>query len=158
MTNVWPVSKMSGLAAVRRVVTGRGEDGRSRVLIDGPSPTVIWRSFEAPVDNGGSVDTGAAQFSFAMPTGGTQMLSFDIAPTHGEMVAPGMHASDTLDYLVLTAGELVLVTDEGELPLQAGDVIVNRGVMHGWRNDGDVPARLLIVVVDALPVGAGATV
>lgn len=158
MTNAWPASKMSALPPIRRVITGLGEDGRSRVLIDGPSPSVIWRSFEAPVDNSGTTDAGTPNFSFSMPVGGTQMLHFDIPPTHGKMVAPGMHASNTLDYLVLTAGELVLIMDDGEVLLRSGDVIVTRGVMHGWRNDGTAPARLVVVVVDALPVGAGATV
>ena len=44
----------------RRVVTGLDTNGRSAVLIDDPSQTVIWSTRALPADNGGSVDTGSA--------------------------------------------------------------------------------------------------
>lgn len=45
---------------------------------------------------------------------------------------PSMHATDTLDYLVITAGKLSLDLEEGEVEVAAGDIVVNRGNIHAW--------------------------
>src|SRR5690606_39027912 len=49
--------------AYRRVVTGLGAEGRSRVIIDGPIPrfnamsaALAWRTEATPADNTGSAD------------------------------------------------------------------------------------------------------
>jgi mannose-6-phosphate isomerase-like protein (cupin superfamily) len=42
--------------------------------------------------------------------------------------------------------------------LRAGDCIVDRGVIHGWRNDGAEPAVYASVTIPAQPVGQGRTV
>ena len=69
-----------------------------------------------------------------------------------------LHATDTIDYLVMIAGEVVLALETGEVTLRPGDLIVDRGVIHGWRNDGAVPAVFASVTIPAKPVGAGRTV
>ena len=69
-----------------------------------------------------------------------------------------MHATDTIDYLVVVSGELVLVLETGEVTLRAGDLIVDRGVLHGWRNDSDAPTTYVSVTIPAHPVGKGRTV
>jgi mannose-6-phosphate isomerase-like protein (cupin superfamily) len=53
---------------------------------------------------------------------------------------------------------VVLVLETGEVTLRAGDCIVDRGVIHGWRNDGAVPAVYASVTIPAHPVGQGRTV
>jgi mannose-6-phosphate isomerase-like protein (cupin superfamily) len=52
----------------------------------------------------------------------------------------------------------VLVVETGEVTLRAGDLIVDRGVIHGWRNDGVEPAVYVSVTLPARPVGLGRTV
>jgi quercetin dioxygenase-like cupin family protein len=136
---------------LRRVVTGLDLNGRSTVIIDGPAAPVIWKTDCSPADNGGSVDAGGAQFSLAIPLGGTTFFYTDFAPA-GEGASIGMHASDTLDYAVVVSGELTLLTQTGETTLHAGDVVVDRGVMHAWRNDGPKSCRVLFVFVKAEPV------
>ena len=42
--------------------------------------------------------------------------------------------------------------------LRAGDFIVDRGVIHAWRNDGAVPAVYASVTIPAHPVGQGRTI
>nr|WP_246427034.1 cupin domain-containing protein [Sphingopyxis panaciterrulae] len=69
-----------------------------------------------------------------------------------------MHATNTLDYGILLSGRITLVTETGETKLEPGDLIVDRGVLHGWRNPGPGPAKMLFVNIDAAPVGGGATV
>ncbi|WP_044874023.1 cupin domain-containing protein [Pseudomonas sp. LFM046] len=67
-----------------------------------------------------------------------------------EADAPGFHRSDTIDYGVLVEGQLTLHLDEGEpTVLNAGDVVVQMGTRHAWRNTGNTPARMMFVMVGA---------
>jgi len=50
-----------------------------------------------------------------------------------------MHATDTIDYLIILSGKVTLVLEEGEADLGPGDFVVDRGVVHGWRNPHDEP-------------------
>lgn len=142
-------------ATPRRVVTGLDSAGKSCVLIDGPADQVIWSTAETPADNGGDADRGG-QFTFAMPAGGSKFLVSEIPPSDA-MFAMGMHTTDTIDYIVVLKGEIVLVLETGEVTLVPGDTVVDRGISHGWRNDGTQSAFMAIVMIDAAPVGAGAT-
>lgn len=63
---------------------------------------------------------------------------------------PGMHASQTIDYLVILAGEVDLELDNGVTRrLRAGDVVVQNGTRHAWSNPGTVDCVLAGVVVGA---------
>ena len=79
-------------------------------------------------------------------------------------MAPGqdepafMHATDTIDYLAVLKGEITMVLETGDVVLRAGDLIVDRGIVHGWRNDGAAEAAMISVTVPARPVGKGRTV
>jgi hypothetical protein len=55
--------------------------------------------------------------------------------------APGFHKTDTIDYVVLLSREIHALMDEGELRLEAGDVLVQRGApgLHSHRR----PSRRL---------------
>lgn len=140
----------------RRVVTGLDEQDRSCIIIDGPSDGVTWETTEVPADNSGQVDRGGT-FSFQFATGGTKFFIAELPPGDG-LFGPGMHASNTIDYIAILRGEVVLVTETGETKLFPGDVAVDRGVLHGWRCEGPDPCAMAIVMVDAAPVGPGATV
>ncbi|GAA3791118.1 cupin domain-containing protein [Streptomyces phyllanthi] len=64
--------------------------------------------------------------------------------------APGMHTTDTVDYGVLLQGEIVLELDDGnEVTLAPGDVVVQNGTRHAWRNRSTSPATLLFVLIGA---------
>lgn len=136
----------------RRVIAGLDAQGRSGILIDGPSNMVIWSTDDSPANNSEAADAGGGAFRF--PTSGTLFVFSDFAPGQ---VSP-MHATDTIDYIVVVFGEMVFVTETVETQLHAGDVLVDRGIMHAWRNDSDEPCRIMIVLCPARPVGSGATV
>jgi quercetin dioxygenase-like cupin family protein len=136
---------------LRRLVTGLDAHGRSCIQIDGPAASVIWRAEDLPADNAGAADLGGARMRF--PTRGVEFVFADFAPG---AVTP-MHATDTLDLLVVVSGEVTLVTETGERVLRAGDVLVDRGVAHAWRNHGEATCRIVNVLCPAHPVGAGAT-
>ena len=139
-----------GLPRLRRVITGINEDGRSCILFDGPAEPVIWSAPELPVDNSGTQDMGLGRFRF--PTSGVD-FNFANLPPGGE---PFMHATNTIDFVVVVSGEIVFITETGEVALRAGDVLVDRGIVHAWRNDSDQTCRIVCVMCPAHPVGAGA--
>ncbi|MCV2219546.1 cupin domain-containing protein [Thauera sp. Sel9] len=64
--------------------------------------------------------------------------------------APGFHRSDTIDYGVVVAGEIWLELDGGVTRcLRQGDVIVQIGTRHAWRNRSGHPARVFFVLLGA---------
>jgi quercetin dioxygenase-like cupin family protein len=146
----------------RRVVIGLGEDGRSCVQFDGPVPrhgpvaNLAWRTAAVPADNAGPADMALPYQMEFLHDGGTNFILTELPPgLDGEAF---MHATDTTDYLVVIAGEVTLVLETGETVLRPGDLIVDRGVIHGWRNDGGETAVYASVTLPAQPVGNGRTV
>jgi mannose-6-phosphate isomerase-like protein (cupin superfamily) len=61
---------------------------------------------------------------------------------------PLMHRTETVDYAVVLEGEITLLLDEGEVMLKAGDVVIQRGTNHAWRNHTSKPTRMLYVLMD----------
>jgi hypothetical protein len=65
-----------------------------------------------------------------------------------EMDNPGMHTTDSVDYDVLIDGEMHLELDDGKsVQLAPGDLVVQNGTRHAWRNRSDKPATMLFVLV-----------
>jgi quercetin dioxygenase-like cupin family protein len=63
---------------------------------------------------------------------------------HFEKEDPGMHKTNTVDYAVVYDGEMWLELDDGEtLHLNRGDVVVQNGTRHAWRNKGTKPVTML---------------
>lgn len=63
---------------------------------------------------------------------------------------PGMHRSDTMDFVYVLEGEIVLELDEGrEVVLRTGDTAVQNGTRHAWRNRSGAPCRLLVCMSGA---------
>jgi mannose-6-phosphate isomerase-like protein (cupin superfamily) len=63
---------------------------------------------------------------------------------HFEKEDPGMHRTNTVDYAVVYDGEIWLELDDGEtLHLKRGDVVVQNGTRHAWRNRGTTPVTML---------------
>lgn len=61
-----------------------------------------------------------------------------------------MHRTTSLDYIVVLSGEILLGMEDGqEVRVKAGEIIVQRGTMHSWRNDGYATCRMLVALVDA---------
>jgi len=165
---------------IRRVVTGHAADGRAVFRSDGAPPRtidapsgfgvseVLWLD-GAPtsVDDGRDVTDGP--FALEPPAGGCSLRVIRMPPSapgtpvaqqwlrvHGDDDAePGMHATDTLDFMVVLDGEIVLGTDDGERVLQAGDTVVQRGTRHRWRVHGDRPCTYAVCMVRPDPSAAG---
>ncbi|KAJ2978867.1 hypothetical protein NQ176_g3577 [Zarea fungicola] len=80
--------------------------------------------------------------------GGTVLRVVDFLP--GEAQGP-MHRTKTIDFGVIIEGELELILDSGESTvLKRGDIIVQRGTIHAWRNNSTTQvARGFFVLADA---------
>jgi len=61
----------------------------------------------------------------------------------------GMHRTDTLNYFVVIAGEVWALSEGRDVLLKAGDVMIQKGCMHGWRNDSDKPCLMAAILIDA---------
>lgn len=62
---------------------------------------------------------------------------------------PFMHRTDTVDYAIVLEGEIVLLLDEEDIHLKAGDVVIQRGTNHAWANRSDKLCRIAFILVDA---------
>jgi len=69
---------------------------------------------------------------------------------HMEPDNPGMHTTDTIDYVYIISGEVWLELDNGlEVHLRAGDTVVQNGTRHAWRNKGSEPCRMAVCMIGA---------
>jgi len=153
MKMAWP--------AHRRVVTGIDEAGKSCVIIDGAIPhkggmrvALAWRTETEIADNSGTADTAVPYDIALLHSGGSNFAICEFAPGAEAF----MHATDTIDYLIVLSGRVTLVLETGEADLGPGDFVVDRGVMHGWRNANDEPCVCAVVNLPAHPVGNGRTI
>ncbi len=84
---------------------------------------------------------------------GTVARIVDFGPGTKEL----MHRTKSLDYGIVLEGEIEMVLDEGcTRRMGRGDVAVQRGTNHGWRNvSGEVWARMFFVLQDSETVEVG---
>jgi mannose-6-phosphate isomerase-like protein (cupin superfamily) len=142
---------------VRRVVTGHDEKGHALVKSDkimdnvselrsGLLQTIIWTS-DFPASNDGDDDAARRPVGTAMK-GGTVFRIIE----YGVGVAPRVHRTDSLDYIIILSGEIYMEIEGKETLLKAGDVLVQRGNIHNWTNRGPEKCVLAAVLIDAKPV------
>jgi mannose-6-phosphate isomerase-like protein (cupin superfamily) len=63
---------------------------------------------------------------------------------HFEKEDPAMHKTNTVDYSLVYEGEIWLEVDDAKtIHLKRGDVVVQNGTRHAWRNNGTTPATML---------------
>jgi quercetin dioxygenase-like cupin family protein len=62
-----------------------------------------------------------------------------------------MHATKSLDYAIVIEGNVIAVLDDGqERTMSRGDVLVQRGTNHGWKNASSTEwARMVYVLLDS---------
>ncbi len=62
---------------------------------------------------------------------------------------PGMHMSDTLDFVYVLSGEMYLELDRGEVLVKQGDAVVGRGGWHNWRVETEEPCVIMSLMLGA---------
>jgi quercetin dioxygenase-like cupin family protein len=149
---------------VRRVVTGHDAGGRAIVAIDeqsknvtsrrpGTSACVVWTTESFPVDNTGDQDQAERETGTTLANG-TVFRIVEFGPGS----APRVHRTDSIDYAVVISGEIDMELDDTVVHLRAGDVLVQRGTIHNWVNNGSEACVIAFVLIDASPVAVGGRV
>ncbi|SDT35621.1 cupin domain-containing protein [Actinoplanes derwentensis] len=155
---------MSRLTPPRRVVTGHTPGGVSVVLSDGPVPVSrelpadgvafheIWNTTGAPARILAAEPSEPTEQSLAVPPppSGTKIRINEFRPGHLDArgLQSPVHRTASIDYGIVLEGSITLILDDSEVTLHAGDVVVQRGTDHAWANRGDVPAKVVFILVD----------
>ncbi len=143
----------------RRVVTTHDDAGKSIVRsIDTLTPTMIpsgdaafqfvWQTPTVPVDLNAGTDGPTS--AGGLIKRGSVIRIVDMVPN---MPSP-MHRTFSIDYGVVITGRLELTLDGGEVvELAAGDIVVQRGTNHLWRNPSETEiTRVAFILIEAAPV------
>ena len=157
----------------RRVVTGHTPEGKSTVLFDstlplaepakgkgsdaevdrhGAASSVTWTTEGFPSDNNGSSDEGLRKAPTALEDGSVLRL-VQYAPG----VTPRHHRTNSVDYAIVLAGSIDLELDTETARLNTGDVLVQRGTIHNWINNGTEPCLMAYILLGAKPVTVDGT-
>jgi quercetin dioxygenase-like cupin family protein len=92
----------------------------------------------------GPVDPAAGPLSVPPAPNGTKIRINELPPGAGSP----MHRTQTVDYGIVLDGEVVLVLEDSETVLRAGDVVVQRGTSHRWENRSGATARVAFILID----------
>jgi quercetin dioxygenase-like cupin family protein len=92
----------------------------------------------------GPSDPAAGPVSVAPAPNGTKIRINELPPGAGSP----MHRTQTVDYGIVLDGEVVLVLEDSETVLRAGDVVVQRGTSHRWENRSEATARVAFILID----------
>ncbi|KAH8690797.1 cupin domain-containing protein [Talaromyces proteolyticus] len=156
---------------VRRIVTGHNALGKSVVesdmqlipaettsingtaaLIGTLAFTNCYRSDKLPPD---VQEKWKDPFGLPLPLIGENAAMVRIVDT-----PPGysafMHRTISLDMGVVLSGEVYMVLDDGsETLMKQGDIAIQRGTIHAWKNVGTEPVRMLFVLIGSNPINIG---
>lgn len=162
------VAKQGGKS---RVVSDENNLSNSFKAVPGFDPIVLWGTSSAPSlkpDNRITAQSimpavgGTTLFVVTFPPDSVMMdPKFDPAAAGAEYMAklpglaelfemenPGMHTTPTIDYDIVLEGEIWCELDDGQVVhLRQGDVMIQHGTRHGWRNKGSKPAKLAFVLI-----------
>lgn len=152
--------QLSPLPKPTRFITSHNSDAKSVVhtedaatwtnLGDEMGFFVPYTTSQFPVDMNNETDiaqnrevTSSGKLGLVNP-GGTVCRYVDFAPGN----KPVMHQTVSLDYGIVLEGEVEMILDSGEKKLlKRGDVAIQRGTMHAWKNPSQTEwARLLFVL------------
>lgn len=125
----------------RRIVTGHNDNGRAvirsvDVLRPQPIPSgdasfsLIWSTETVPVDLNDTTDGRERDVGLTLKKGSVirvvDMLPGGVSP---------MHRTNSIDFGIVLFGEVELELDDGVVEVcRAGEIIVQRGTIHLWRN------------------------
>ncbi|MBM9467222.1 cupin domain-containing protein [Nakamurella leprariae] len=167
---------VTGTVEGRSTVVSDGTPPRTDEItaVPGFVSSLVWAT--DPTSPSDHQDPTAAVTSFVPQPGGTRIIHLTLPPDSVyaspefdpalsaqqqlaaspglaelfEPDAPGFHTTPTTDYGVVLSGRVVLELDDGHTTeLAPGDVVVQNGTRHAWRNPFAEPARAVFVLVGA---------
>ncbi|EEA20234.1 hypothetical protein EYB25_007763 [Talaromyces marneffei] len=157
----------NGLPQLNRYITDHRPDGKAVFNTEIPAPlswqklpsgsaiALSYSTTEFPANLDGGKDIAKYQSYLQSPPGltvpgGSVLRVVDLNPGS---LSP-MHRTLSLDYGVVMEGEIDLLLDSGEVRhMKRGDIIIQRGTMHAWRNPSKTDwARVFFVMQESQPV------
>lgn len=145
---------------VRRIVTGHDDQGKAIIRSDDQLPvelipsgdaafSLIWTTGTVPADNNDETDGRTRDAGLTLNQGSVIRI-VDMLPGKSSP----MHRSSSIDYGIVLSGAIELELDDGvKTTAHAGDMIVQRGTVHLWRNPSDhMICRIAFVLIEATPV------
>jgi Cupin domain len=150
---------------IRRVVTGVDADGGSTIESDGFSPnlriaapgvryTELWTTPSTPPHPGERVDAGDVPLALVPQPGGTLIRVCEMEPAAPGEVSYPMHATPTVDCVVVLEGLLVCMLEDGSrTELGPGETMIQRGTNHIWIAEGNETCVFLAIIIDAADHG-----
>ena len=148
----------------RRVVTAHDVMGHAVVQADekvaipglpedNVRSAVVWTTGTVPADNSVDVQSDILDDGRSLNGAASVVRIVEFGPGY----ASPRHRTLSIDYLFVLSGELELELDGGTLVrLYQGDIVVQRGTSHLWRNPcQDTPCRVLVSMIEARMVSIG---
>jgi quercetin dioxygenase-like cupin family protein len=136
---------------IRRIVTGHDQNGKSRVKWDSEFETqagrtgfeqaVLWATDSLPVRLTDE-DPSTWELGTSLANGSVLRIA-----RYEPGVSERWHRTDSLDYGIVLSGELWMQLDAGDVHLQAGDVVIQRGTIHNWENRGTEPCVVAFILI-----------
>jgi len=147
------------LSSIRRVVTGHDKKGAAVFVSDNIYETVvipsgdaamttIWTTATVPADLNDETD-GRERDAGTTLKGGSVIRIVDMLPG----ASSPLHRTNSIDYRIIISGTIELELDNNNFKtIEAGDIIVQRGTIHKWRNpSADNVCRIVFVLTEAKP-------
>jgi quercetin dioxygenase-like cupin family protein len=149
--------------SIRRVVTEHNDKGLAVIRSDesiavnavpgfNVGSAVLWTTESVPADNCDDVEGEKRPAGLTLKGGSVARIS---------SLAPGftspMHRTLSIDYGIVLSGQVELILDGGETKfLSSGDLVVQRGTNHVWRNPSKTQwCNIIFVMIEAHPVKIG---
>ncbi|WP_160113699.1 cupin domain-containing protein [Phyllobacterium salinisoli] len=144
----------------RLVISGFGEHRRSMIAFDAPISSYkdypefqglrvsdIWKATSLPT----SLDVPvAANTHTVAPNIDAGLTGFNVRyimfPPRSEYE---LHTTPTIDFIIITSGQIVAVMEDGEVVLKEGDIFIQRSTPHGWRNQKEQPCSMVLFITGA---------
>jgi hypothetical protein len=157
------------------IMDGAAPNVLEMASMPGVALTDLWRTKTSPASNSGNGDAATGKIKLEPPTNGTilrivefppdtawrktadakaafKSIGAGSAPDHASADAM-MHATATVDYIIVLKGEIYAIMDKEEKLLRAGDVLIQRGTNHSWSVRTKKPCIIAAVLVGARPTG-----
>ena len=144
---------------IRRIITGHNQEGTAVFTSDEEFETLIiptgdaamstlWTTATVPADCNDEID-GAKRDAGTTLKGGSVIRIVDMLPG----ASSPLHRTDSIDYGIVISGEIELELEyEVSKRIGAGEIIIQRGTLHKWRNPSKTEVcRIVFVLIEAKP-------
>ncbi len=144
---------------IRRIVTGHNLEGTAVFTSDeefepliiptgDAAMSTLWTTATVPADCNDEID-GAKRDAGTTLKGGSVIRIVDMLPG----ASSPLHRTDSIDYGIVISGEIELeLEDEVYKKIGAGEIIIQRGTLHKWRNPSKTEVcRIVFVLIEAKP-------